>query len=281
MASPLPLALAAWSAGAVGAGIGLSAGLAMATLLTGPLGAAVYASQFGLGAGLLGLALKRERAPHVAVGAFAITTTAAFWALLGVLAVQAGQSPWALVTQTVQASLAQAKDLLLRSAADAETAEAARQWAETSGRFLIRAFPGLLAAFGIFVGWANALLVRQVLRRRGLPLPVWNTWRLGEHWIWILIGSGLLALLGGTTGSAAGLNAFIPAVAVYFLQGLAILQHLFEAKGFPRVFRGLAYVMLFVQFPIMLLVAAVGAFDLWVDFRSRWSPPAPPTSAET
>jgi uncharacterized protein YybS (DUF2232 family) len=283
MASPLPLALASWSAGAAGAGIGLAAGLAVAGLLTGPIGAAVYASQFGLGACLLGLAVRTERPPQAVVGAFAAATTVAFWALLGLLAVQAGKTPLEMVDQTVQASLAQARDLLLRSAsgADADAALAVRQWAATSGRFLVRAFPGLLIAFGILVGWVNAVVLRRVLRSRGHPLPAWNTWRLGEHWIWLLIGSGLLALLGGGWMSTVGFNAFIPAVAAYFLQGLAIVQHLFETKAFPRPLRGLTYLLLFVQFPIMLLVAGVGAFDLWVDFRSRWSSPPPPTSAAT
>lgn len=281
LASPLPLALASWSAGAAGAGVGLLGGLLVSGALTGPMGSAVYASQFGLGACLLGLAMRGDRPPQGAVGAFAAATTAAFWALLGILAVQAGKTPGAMVTQTVQASLAQAQDLLLRSSSDAEATLAAKQWAQTTGQFLTRAFPGLLIAYGILVGWGNALILRRILRSRGRVLPVWNTWRIGEHWIWLLIGSGLLALLGGRQASAVGLNAFIPAVAIYFLQGLAIVQHLFEAKAFPRALRGLTYVLLFVQFPIMLLVAGVGAFDLWVDFRSRWSPPPPPTSAET
>ena len=81
-----------------------------------------------------------------------------------------------------------------------------------------------------------------------------------------------------------GRNFLLPrglAVVVYFLQGLAVIDHLFQARGFPRPLRALTYTLLFLQLPIALLVATLGAFDLWADFRARWSPPPPTKSVET
>lgn len=280
-ASPLPLALAAWAAGAGAAGVGLAAGALVAGLLTGPVGSAVYAGQFGLGACVLGLAVRREKAPAAAVGSFAVVTTAAFWLVIAALGLQAGKGPQELVDETVRQSLFQARELLLRSSSDPAGAAAVTQWAERSGRFLTRTFAGLVLTFGILVAWANAVVLRRILARQGRQLSAWNTWRAGEHWIWLLIASGLAALLGRGALGTVGMNVFLPTVAVYFLQGLAVLQHLFETKALPGALRGVAYALLFVQFPLMLLVAAVGAFDLWVDFRSRWSAPPPTKSAET
>ena len=92
-------------------------------------------------------------------------------------------------------------------------------------------------------------------------------------WIWVLIGSGLLGVVAPGAWGTAALNLFLVMAAVYFLQGLAIVQNLFEVRSFPRMFRVAAYILLFVQLPVMMLVAGVGAFDLWFDFRSRWVPP--------
>jgi uncharacterized protein YybS (DUF2232 family) len=244
------------------------------------MGAAMYFAQFGLGGYLLGLAARRERPPESVVGAYAAAAIAGFWALLGALAMRTGSDPWALLADTVKQAADQAREFLLRTDSSPEAVAAVRQWADQTTRIFVRSFPGVVAAMSLLVGWGNAMGLRRIFRGRGIPVPDWNTWRTGEHWIWLLIGSGLLALLGKGTMATVGINCFIPMLAIYFLQGLAIVQHLFETKHFPRLVRAVTYALLFFQLPVMLLVAGVGAFDLWIDFRSRWS--APPTkSAET
>ena len=120
----------------------------------------------------------------------------------------------------------------------------------------------------LFTAWGNALALRRVV---GAGTP-WHTWKAPEGWIWVLIGSGLLGVVAPDTWGTAALNLFLVMAAVYFLQGLAIVQNLFEVRSFPRMFRVAAYILLFVQLPVMMLVAGVGAFDLWFDFRSRWVP---------
>lgn len=278
--SPLPLASAAWRKGALRAVPALVAAVAVIAAAAGTTGMAMYLSQFGLGGYLLGLAVRQGRSPEGVVGAYAGVAVVGFWLLLGVVALQSGTTPATLLTNTVKQAADQAKELLLRADRSAEEVEAVRVWTEQTSRVFTRSFPGIVAAVSLLVGWANAIGLRRILARRGIPSEAWNTWRIGEYWIWLLIGSGLLALLGRGTAAAVGMNCFIPVCAVYFLQGLAIVQHLFETKHFPGLVRAVTYALLFFQLPVMLLVAGVGAFDLWIDFRSRWSPP-PPTSAET
>jgi uncharacterized protein YybS (DUF2232 family) len=268
--SPLPVAAAAWRSGPGAGALALAAGALAATLSTGLDVAAVYAFYFALGGLLLGLACRRAASPEVAVGLFAAVSIAAFWGTLGIQAAQAGTTPVALLAEGVRQSADHMRNLLRDAKAAPELIASAQAWAD---RFA-RGFPGAVAALSILVGWANGMGLRRIARSRGIALPPWNTWRAREGWIWILIGSGLLALLGKGTAATVALNVFIPALAVYFLQGLAIVHHLFEAKAFPRFLRALTYVLLFVQLPVMLLLAGVGAFDLWLDFRSRWSPPA-------
>lgn len=280
LASPLPLAAAAWRRGAGQGLFALAVGVGLSAAAAGTLGAAMYAGQFAVGGYLLGLAVRGQRSPEVVVGSYTVVAIAGFWVLVGALALRAHVDPATLLNDTVRQAADQAKELLLRTDRSAESVAAVEVWTDQTTRFFVRAFPGMVGAMALLIGWGNAVGLRGLARRRGLPPPDWTTWRVGEHWIWLLIGSGLTALLAKGTVASVGINVFLPALALYFLQGLAIVQHLFETRHFPRLVRAVTYALLFFQLPVMLLVAGLGAFDLWVDFRSRWS--APPTKkAET
>lgn len=275
--SPLPVALTAVRRGAQGAGIATLSGLLCAIALVGPMGAGVYTAQFGAGGCVLGLAVRARRSAEVVVGSYALLAVAAFWGMVGILARSADIGPLGLLQQTLRHSVEQAANLLLRPDTDPEAALAVQTWAEQTTRILSLTFPGFFAALAILTGWANAVFLRRI--EAGWASASWVGWRAPETWIWVLIGSGLLGFLAEGALGTVGLNVFIVALAVYFLQGLAVVQHLFETKGFPPLFRAVAYLLLFLQLPVMLLIAGVGAFDLWLDFRSRWArpPPAGPT----
>ncbi|MBI5445108.1 MAG: DUF2232 domain-containing protein [Deltaproteobacteria bacterium] len=272
--SPLPMAVASWRGGARSGVVALVVGAAAAWAGSGGEAALMYALYFGVGGAALGLAMRLEKGAEVVLGSYAALSVAAFGGLLLVEAVRTGVGPTALIAASMKQSVLQMKQLLLSAQAGPEATAAMEAWA---GRFA-RVFPGALAALSLLAGWINGLALRRIAARTGSELPRWNTWRAPEGWIWLLIASGLLAVLGSGWPATLGLNLFIPLVAVYFLQGLAVLQHLFETKAFPPALRGAAYLFLVLQFPAALLVAGVGAFDLWLDFRARWSSGAPTSS---
>ena len=273
LASPLPVALAAARGGIAGAGVASLSGALGSLVLTGPIGSAVFTSQFAASGCALGLAARARCSPEVVVGAYSIVAIAAFWAMLGVAGASTGIGGWGLLQGTVDQAVEAASEFLLRGESQPEAALAVQAWAENARHLLPMAFPGLFALLATLTGWANCLLLRRLMGElRGAP---WTQWRAPERWIWVLIASGLIALFGGGPLGATGLNIFIAAIGVYLLQGVAVVQSWFEAKGVPPLFRIAAYALLFFQFPVTVLVAAVGAFDLWIDFRSRWTPRPP------
>lgn len=277
--SPLPLAVVARRGGLRGALTAAGGAVAVLYALTGLVGAAVYASQFAAGGCALGMMLRGRARPEVAVGSYALLSTAAFWASLAVLASRAGTGPLTYLGETLEQAVQQAGAFVLQADADAETTLAVQSWAEQTGRMLSLAFPGLYAVLALLTGWVNAVVARRVTGDDAESS--WSGWRAPEIWIWGLIGSGLLALLAGGGLGTAALNVFVAALGVYFLQGFAVVHHLFSARGFPRSFRALAYALLFVQLPLMLAVAGLGAFDLWFDFRARWAPRPPEQGLHT
>jgi uncharacterized protein YybS (DUF2232 family) len=210
------------------------------------------------------------------VGGCALFATAASLASLGIMTVQEGSGALTLMVDTLRRSV---ESSLLQGDVDPEAALAVRAWIDQTSRFVSMAFPGILAMIATVTAWANAVALRRLM-----PDPEatsWTTWRTPEAGIWVLISSGLAGLLGKGAFATLGLNVFLVTLGVYFLHGLAIVQHLFETRGFLPVFRAVAYVLIFCQAPVMALVAGLGAFDLWFDFRSRWSPKPPPTDAQS
>lgn len=278
LVSPLPLAVLAWRQGLRGALTAAGAAGVVLYLLAGPVATAVHASQFAAGGCALGLALRGGKRPEIVIGSYALLSVAAFWVSLGLLASGAGLGALEYLDQTLRHAVEQAGAFLLESDADAEATLAVQAWAEQTGRMLSLTFPGLYAVLAILTGWVNALLARRTTGGTG---GTWSGWRAPEAWIWSLIGSGLLAFLAGGGLGILALNVFVIALGVYFLQGFAVMHHLFTARGLPLFFRVAAYVLLFVQLPLMLVVAALGAFDLWFDFRARWSPRPPEQGLHT
>jgi len=62
-------------------------------------------------------------------------------------------------------------------------------------------------------------------------------------------------------------NILIILVFIYFLGGLSILASFLARWNVPLVFKALLYLLVMLHGPLSLLVAGVGLFDHWFDFR--------------
>ncbi|MEJ2640992.1 MAG: DUF2232 domain-containing protein, partial [Desulfosarcinaceae bacterium] len=108
------------------------------------------------------------------------------------------------------------------------------------------------------------------LTGRALPYPDFgplNHWRAPEQIIWLLIGSGLTMLLPSQGIKLVGVNTLLVILTIYFFQGMAIVSFFFEKKKMPRPFRIMLYTLIALQQVLLLVVIALGVFDLWLDFR--------------
>jgi hypothetical protein len=87
--------------------------------------------------------------------------------------------------------------------------------------------------------------------------------------VWIAIASAAAALIQHNVGwlQVLGLNILNIIVAIYFLQGMAVIGNMFQTFKVSPFWQTLWYIMLFLQlFPI---VAFVGFIDFWFEFRER------------
>jgi hypothetical protein len=64
-----------------------------------------------------------------------------------------------------------------------------------------------------------------------------------------------------------GLNLLILVGQSYFFQGIAIVASFMTHNKWPGFLRWPLYIFILIQVYIMVIVAGIGLFDTWFDFR--------------
>ena len=135
---------------------------------------------------------------------------------------------------------------------------------------LVRIVPALSVASVLFITWTSLLLARPLLKRSNLFYPDFgplNQWKSPDVLVWVAIGCGLMLLVPERTVKLLGINGILVLMTIYFFQGIAIISYYFEKKGFPRALRLFLYSLIALQQIVLLIVVALGFFDMWLNFR--------------
>ncbi len=69
-----------------------------------------------------------------------------------------------------------------------------------------------------------------------------------------------------------GLNVFAVMLVIYFVQGTSIVVHFLRARNIPKFFWFVLFILIFAQPLLIGLVAGLGVFDIWADFRKLRNP---------
>lgn len=177
---------------------------------------------------------------------------------------------WDRLTQYLSRNLELALDMYRQMDIPADQINALSQSMEGILYVMVRIMPAIVVVSVLLVVWGNLLLARPLLRSKKLFYPAFgalNEWQAPERLVWVAIFSGFLLLIPHNSLKFLGVNMLIIMMMVYFFQGIAIVSFYFEKKQFPRLLRGILYGLIVLQQFVLLLVIALGFFDLWVDFR--------------
>jgi uncharacterized protein YybS (DUF2232 family) len=141
---------------------------------------------------------------------------------------------------------------------------------ETLARAMMAVFPGLMIMGTMLVAWANLMMGRFFLARTmSLPPPLddFKGWRAPERMVFALIlgGFGTYVFQGGL--QIVAINILMVVCLIYFFQGLSIVAFWFDRKSVPLAMRIVVYTLMGLQQYLVVVVAAVGLFDLWFDYR--------------
>lgn len=135
-------------------------------------------------------------------------------------------------------------------------------------------FPSALAVFALVMVWVNLVAVLRInpqgIREKlGLDLTFFKKWRSPQWLVWPTIATGLFLVIDAGRISEVSLNIFKFLMAIYTIQGLSILSFFFDLWNVRGFFRAAGYlVSIFVMMPLLL---SLGFFDLWFDFRAKFS----------
>lgn len=255
---------------------GVAAGLAAATASTALLalggdllGPLLYLVQFGLASVLLPHLLRRGWNWDRTV---AVTLTAILGAVLLAIGYQAASQGVAindLVKSFTTGEIAQVKDFYGKTGdltADQRTELFAAL--DKTGEFMTQTWPALVALLGGALLLIQVVLLSSMPGTRALvPGPDFIAWKTPEWLVWPLIAAGFAAFLTEGTLRIIAFNLLVVLIPVYYVQGLAIVTNFFQRRGTPPWLRVIGYLLLSLLNPLPVMVAGLGLFDLWFDFR--------------
>jgi len=137
-----------------------------------------------------------------------------------------------------------------------------------AGRIL-EVLPAIVIMGSSFLVWINLLLCNRMITRFKGPQRWENltTWQAPERLVWAVVVFGFGSLTPVSAVKIIAVNCLFLVALVYFFQGISITAWFFKSKGVPNFVRGMLYVLIVIQQLLTLLVAALGLFDTWFDFR--------------
>jgi len=254
-----------------GSGVIIVLGAAAAmTALFGISAGAFYLVQCGLIALMLPeLLLKGFNAARSIVWTTAASVVLLVAAVL-FFSVTSGQDVHQMAVAEIQKSVAQAVSIYEKSGVKGDELAVLKQTMSTAAELVIRMYPALITITLIGMVGCNLALLRRFSSSLGITLNVdeFRNYKNPEILVWGLIGSGFALLADNSMITTPALNVLAIIVVMYFLQGLAVLSAVIARQSVAGVLRTALYVMLVLQPYLAALVAAVGIFDLWGDFRT-------------
>lgn len=156
--------------------------------------------------------------------------------------------------------------------------EAKEQWMGTTDpvewkQNMLIELPSAIGLVALVLVWANlSLLLRlnpqRIREQLGLDAKFLQRWKAPGFLVWPTILAGFLLLGDWGVPSEVALNVFKLLMAVYAIQGLAILSFLFDVWNIRGFFRSVGFIVaVFLMMPLLL---SVGFFDQWFDFRAKF-----------
>lgn len=240
------------------------------SLAMGPSYGALYLFQCGVVSIVLPEFLGRGNGAARSIGS-TVAINAVMVALFAVVyAIVQGVDINALVLKGIKSGISQTAQIYEKSGLKGDDLKLFQDALKDMGGIIARIYPSLLIiAMGLVTG-LNAVLLKRVASRLPRPLEMgdFNRFKNPDHLVWALIAAGFTMLADNPLVTQGALNVLIIVIPLYFFQGMAVLLTFFDRYGAPRFMRYLFYLMLaFTQF-LAIVVAVLGIFDLWGDFRT-------------
>jgi uncharacterized protein YybS (DUF2232 family) len=175
-----------------------------------------------------------------------------------------------MISAEVSESMKQAVALYEKGGVKGEELDLLKRSMATGADLLQRLYPALVTAMLAVIAGCNLVLLKKTTAKTvpNLPFGDFSSFRNHDLLVWVLIGTGCSLLLPVSQITTPALNVLLIITLLYFFQGMAVVTALIKKHSVSALLRILLYVMLIIQPYLLALVAGIGLFDLWVDFRT-------------
>ncbi len=234
-----------------------------------------YAVEYGLPTLALTVAARKKSGPlPILIRAAAVSTLVVVLAII-FYAFQGSQTPMAMIQQAFQGNLEMVRQLYRQMGVPAEQLAVLTDSATVLARWVGLLFPALIFASYFFVIGLTMAVVTLLGRYRQTTID-WGQGRpftafaVYPQAVWVLIGCWMAVLLLPGLPAAVNFvlyNCICILVWFYFIQGMAIIHYYLDVFRVGFVGRFFVFFLLFAFLFLLVAVAVVGLFDLWVDFR--------------
>ena len=268
---PLPIMLLSHFWGLVGGGLAVLIGTVVISTVLTPLLGLIFLVEFGvLGILLYHYVVRRGFAWDHGI----LFSSLIVLGMLTLLVLTARMATSFDIVNWIRQEIHETSQVLLQPYGGKDSSvEAFRLASEKLTGFVLRIFPALILLTIWFEGIVNVTLFTRITSRsvpasRQIVMrPEFSIWICPDRLVWGGIIGGFLIITRITPLVTIGINIVIVLAAVYFLQGIAIVSFLFKKKNVPFGLRVMGYALIGIIQILPILVAALGLFDIWIDFR--------------
>lgn len=133
-------------------------------------------------------------------------------------------------------------------------------------------YPSLIVVAIMVSLWLNIMVIGRVMKRIGgqVPFEKLSSWKAPEQLVWGVIFGGVALILPIDSFREIGINVLVILFVIYFFQGMAIVSFYLNKRKAPGLVKGVGY-LIAIRF-LAILVAVLGLFDMWADFRKLSAP---------
>lgn len=175
-----------------------------------------------------------------------------------------------LISVEISGSLKQAATMYEKGGVTGEELELIKSSMNTAADMLQRLYPAIATSMLAVIAACNLVLLKKTTAKTAVNVAIGNfsSFRNPDLLVWILIADGFLLLLPASVTTTPALNILLLIIMLYFFQGMAVITALITKHSIPVFVRVILYAILIIQPYLLALVASIGLFDLWVDFRT-------------
>ncbi len=130
--------------------------------------------------------------------------------------------------------------------------------------------PGMFIVSFMTTIWLNILLIKGLLKRKGVALKSiegLNLYKTPDRLVWGVIASGAALIVPLDPVKIIGINCLIVLLLIYFFQGIAVISFFFQARNTPMALKVFCYFLIAIQAYVLIMVIGLGFFDNWINFR--------------